>query len=45
VAGGPKLTPEGNASRSDAVPWWFVQALAHASVDDTAPTPTVDLRR
>ena len=45
VGGGPTLTASGDLDNADTVPWWFVQALAHASVDDASPTPTVDLRK
>ena len=45
VGGGPTLTPSGDLDNADTVPWWFVQALAQASVDDASPAPTVDVRK
>jgi len=44
VAGGPTVNAEGNLDNADTVPWWFVEALARASVDGASAQPTVDLR-
>ena len=44
VGGGPTLTESGDLDNAKHVPWWFVQELARASVDDGAAVPTVDLR-
>jgi inner membrane protein len=44
IAGGPSLTDAGTLEVNEGIRWDVVQALARASVDAEAPTPSVDLR-
>jgi hypothetical protein len=44
VSGGPVLVGD-RLANADQISWPFVRALAHASVDEGAAIPTIDLRR
>ncbi len=43
VATSPSLTATGAIDAADQIPWAFVEDLAHASTDESAAMPTIDL--